>query len=288
MPLPLPPNDPLFYAALFIFGACMGSFLHLVAWRLPGMLEHDWRAQCRALLGDERIPPEDKPPGLISPPSHCPACKTKLKFWQNLPLIGYPLTRGRCPVCRMKIPLSFLLGEWATALGFVGLGVLFGWSGELAAALVLFNALVVLTLIDLKHHLLPDAITLPLLWAGLLINTQGTFTTPDSAIYGAVLGYAGPWLVMTVHHLVTRRQGMGHGDFKLLAAVGAYLGWQALILVVLLASLGGCIAAVAIALGRGIPVRDMPLPFGPCIAAATLFALVFGDALIGVYLDQFN
>ena len=288
MPFPLPPSEPLFYAALFVLGACMGSFLHLVAERLPVMLEHGWRAQCRALLGDQGIAPEAEPPGLIAPPSHCPACKTKLKFWQNLPLIGYHLTRGRCPVCRMKIPLSYPLSEWAVALGFCGLGALFGWGGLLAAAMVLFSALVVLTLIDLKCHLLPDIITLPLLWIGLFLNTQGTFATPESAIYGAVLGYAGPWCVMTVHHLITKRQGMGHGDFKLLAAVGAWLGWQALILVVLLASLGGCIVALGIALGRGIAVRDMPLPFGPCIAAATLVALVFGDTLIGAYLDQFN
>ena len=280
-------GELFFYIGLFVAGACLGSFLNLVAWRLPAILEYGWQNQCRDFLGDACPLPElPKPPGLAYPQSHCPGCKTPLELWQNLPLIGFYLVDGRCVHCHMKIPPVYVISEWVIAFGCVALGVLFGPGWLLIAAVGLFCALFTLTVIDLKCQLLPDAITIPLLWAGLLINAIGGFTSLESAVYGAALGYTGPWLVTRLHYHLTGRQGMGYGDFKLLAAIGAWLGWQTLILVLMLATFSGSIAALCIAIWRRVPLRDLPLPFGPFIAAAALFALAFGDLLINVYLSR--
>lgn len=276
-----------FYGGLFVLGACLGSFLYVIACRLPALLEHGWRAQCRQMLGDAcHLPVTAVPPGLVFPFSFCPGCRTRLKFQHKLPIIGYHLTRMRCAQCQMKIPLIYPIGEWIAALGCVALGVMLGPGWLLAAAIVLFSALFTLTLIDLETQLLPDSITLPLLWAGLLFNTGSGFTPTESAIYGAALGYVGPWFIASLNERLTGRQGMGPGDFKLLAAVGAWLGWQDLILVMLLAAMGGCLAGILMAYRRGVPLRDLPLPFGPWIAIATLCTVLFGEMLITAYLNE--
>jgi leader peptidase (prepilin peptidase) / N-methyltransferase len=255
-------------------GLCVGSFLNVVIHRLPKMMEREWREQCAELAGTAA--PAERRYNLLVPRSACPACGVPITALQNVPVVSWLALRGRCAACGAPIAPRYPVVEAAAAL----IGAYAAWRfGPTLAALgaAAFGwALLALAVIDLDTQLLPDDITLPLLWAGLLINIGGTFVPLRSAVIGAIAGYLALWLVYWGFKLATGKEGMGQGDFKLLAAVGAWLGWQKLPLVILLSSVVG--AAVGIALivfaRHG---REKPIPFGPYLAAAGVIALFWGE-----------
>ncbi|MGH8482180.1 MAG: prepilin peptidase [Nevskiaceae bacterium] len=276
-------HSPTFLAlAILLLGLCVGSFLNVVAYRLPLMLERDWRRECRALLALEPEP-EPAPLSLVRPASHCPACGGAIRPWHNIPLISWLALGGRCAACRAPISVQYPLVEAATGLLSAWCAVRFGWSVQLAGALALTWALVALSVIDLRTQLLPDTITLPLLWLGLLLSLPGVFVKPAASIVGAAAGYVSLWLVYHGFRLATGKEGMGYGDFKLLAALGAWLGWQALPLIVLLSSLAGAVVGLGLILLRGHD-RNVPIPFGPYLALAGWVALVGGRDLVDAWL----
>lgn len=274
--------DPLLLAlATAVLGLLVGSFLNVVILRLPVMMERDWQAQCAELTGAS--PPGGEAVSLVHPGSRCPACGHTIRPWDNIPLLGWLLLRGRCRDCGARISPRYPLIEAATALLSVVVILHFGATPAGLAALVLTWLLIALTVIDLDHQLLPDALTLPGLWLGLLISVGGVFVAPATAIVGAAAGYLSLWLVYHGFRLLTGKEGMGHGDFKLLALLGAWLGWSQLPLVILLSSLVGALVGVAMILGLGRH-RDQPIPFGPYLAAAGWIALLWGEPLIDAYL----
>ena len=269
-----------------IVGLVVGSFLNVVVHRLPAMLDADWKRQCRELLeGDAALAPADPPArfNLATPASHCPGCGHRIRAWENVPLVSWAALRGRCSSCGWRIPLRYPLLELTAGVLAAAVAWRFGASWEMLAALALTWSLLALAVIDLETMLLPDDITLPLLWLGLLVNTQGLFAPLAAAVIGAAAGYLSLWLVYQGFRLATGKEGMGFGDFKLLAVVGAWLGWQMLPLVILLASVVGAIVGVAL-VATGARERSRPIPFGPFLAAAGWIALVGGDAILRAYL----
>ncbi|AXK40795.1 prepilin peptidase [Crenobacter cavernae] len=267
---------------LALFGLLVGSFLNVVIHRLPKMLEADWRAECAEYLGQPL--PEDKPRyNLMVPRSACPGCGSAITALQNVPVISYLALRGRCGNCHTSISPRYPLVELLTATLFAVLGAHFGAGPALAGGLLLTSVLVALTFIDADTQLLPDNLTLPLLWAGLIFHlVTGTLPLAD-ALWGAIGGYLSLWSVYWLFKLATGKEGMGFGDFKLLAALGAWLGWTMLPLVILLSSLVGAIAGIVLmALSRH--GRGQPLPFGPYLAAAGWIAYVWGPSIMGWYL----
>ncbi|HWP94802.1 MAG TPA: A24 family peptidase [Gammaproteobacteria bacterium] len=267
----------------FALGLAIGSFLNVVILRLPVMMEREWRRQCAESEG--RAAPPEEPFNLITPPSRCPACGTRIRPLDNLPLVSWLLLRGRCRACGATISVRYPLIELLTGLCSAGVAWHFGFGWALAGALLLTWVLIALTVIDLDHQLLPDALTLPFLWVGLLFSLGHVFTDPRSAILGAVSGYLSLWTVYQVFRLATGKEGMGFGDFKLLAMLGAWLGWQALPLVILLSSLVGAAVGIALIVTRR-GKRDTPIPFGPYLAAAGWIALLWRDVLIGAWLGR--
>ena len=267
---------------IFVVGLMVGSFLNVVIHRLPLQMQSAWRRESLDFLG---MPPEGEIPrlNLAFPASHCPHCREPIKPWHNVPVLSYLLLRGKCHHCKAPISIQYPLVELATALLATLAISHFGLTAEGALAVLFSIALIVLTGIDFRHQLLPDIITLPLLWLGLLANSQGLFTDLNSAVIGAVAGYLVLWLVFWGFKLLTGKEGMGHGDFKLLAALGAWLGWQLLPLIVLLSSAVGAvigIAAITIA-GRD---RQIPMAFGPYLAIAGWIAMFWGEAMVERYL----
>lgn len=263
---------------LAALGLVVGSFLNVVIHRLPKMMEAQW-AQDFADYRDESAP-DEVPLSLAYPGSQCPHCNTKIKAWQNIPVVSYALLRGQCASCEAPISLRYPLVEMVTALTWVVCGLSFGVSTALAGALLLTAVLIVLTAIDLDHQLLPDSLTLPLLWVGLLINMTGTFTSLESALLGAVFGYLSLWSVYWLFKIITGKEGMGYGDFKLLAALGAWFGLAALPTIVLLSSLVGATLGLTLIL-TGQQTRETPMPFGPFLAGAGLIHLLYPNALLG-------
>lgn len=274
--------DPVLAAVVAAaLGLIVGSFLNVVIHRLPRMLERAWREECAALSGNEVAPAARY--DLLSPASHCPNCEAPVPALNNIPVLSYLALRGRCARCKTRISPRYVVVEAGCAVLAAVVVTAFGFGGTGLAALGFTFALVALTGIDLEHLLLPDAITLPLLWAGLALNLGGVFTDLESAVLGAMAGYLSLWALNAAYHLATGKEGMGAGDFKLLAALGAWLGWQALPVVVMLASgVGAAVGLALIAAGRS--TREKPLPFGPYLAAAGLIALLWGDSLTGAYL----
>lgn len=260
-----------------VFGLCIGSFLNVVIHRLPKMLERDWRAQCAEL--DGRAPTQDQPYNLIVPRSRCPSCNKLITALENIPLISWAALRGKCAGCGARISLRYPIVELAAGLLAAYAAWRFGFTPAAFGAMVLCWALLAAGTIDLDTQLLPDDLTLPLLWAGLLFNLFGAFVTLKSAVLGAIIGYLALWLIYWAFKLVTAKEGMGYGDFKLLGALGAWLGWQGLPLVILLSSLVGAIT------GIGLMVfarhgREKPIPFGPYLAAAGVIALFWGPEIV--------
>ena len=259
--------------AVAVLGLIVGSFLNVVIHRLPRMMEAEWAEECAALAGKEPTPAQ--PLSLATPGSHCPACAAPIRALHNIPVVSWLLLRGRCAACQAPISVRYPVVELlAATLGAV-LAWRLGWGAALPAACVLAWALLAASAIDLDTQLLPDRITMPLLWLGLLANVGGLFTSLESAVLGAAAGYLCLWLVYWAFKLATGKEGMGYGDFKLLAALGAWLGWQLLPVIVLVAACAGSVLGIAsiVLSGRG---RDLRIPFGPFLAVGGLFALFWG------------
>jgi len=269
-------------AAAGIVGLAVGSFLNVVIHRLPHVLERQWRAECAEFLG-EQPPAAGERYNLLWPPSTCPACGHRIRPWDNVPLLSYALLRGRCRNCRSRISARYPAVELTAGLLGVLLAWRFGATLALAGGLVFAWTLLAASVIDFDHYLLPDVLTLPLLWAGLLFNLAHTFATPAGAIIGAVAGFLLLWLVYHGFRLLTGKEGMGRGDFKLLAALGAWCGWRMLPLIVLAAALLGVVIGGAWLLS-GRRGREHPIPFGPFLAAAGLLALVEGPTIVHAYI----
>ena len=265
-------------------GLIVGSFLNVVIHRLPKMLERQWRAECAELAGTPSPPAERY--DLVRPRSACPQCGHLIAAIENIPLASYVFLQGKCSHCGAPISLRYPVVE---ALSGVLAGYIAWRYGLTAAALgaCLFAwAMIALAFIDLDTFYLPDSITLPLLWAGLLLNTGGVFTDLTSAVIGAAAGYLALWTVFWAFKLATGREGMGYGDFKLLAAIGAWLGWKMLPLVILLSSVVGAVIGIALVVFARHE-RNVPIPFGPYLAAAGVIALFWGEPLTRQYLDLF-
>lgn len=276
-------NTPLFFVAIAgILGLLVGSFLNVVIYRLPKMMEHGWQAQCAELNGQ---PPVDHEPfNLVLPRSACPHCRHPISALENIPLLSYLFLRGKCAGCGTPISLRYPIVEAVSGVLSTFAAWHFGFGVAGIAALFFIWALIALTFIDFDTQLLPDTITLPLLWLGLLLNLNGAFTSLDNAVIGAAVGYLVLWSVYWLFKLVTGKEGMGYGDFKLLAAIGAWLGWTLLPLVILLSSLVGAVVGITLIVlaNRG---RNIPIPFGPYLAGGGLIALFWGQALTQSYLQ---
>ncbi|MCO6441433.1 MAG: prepilin peptidase [Nitrococcus mobilis] len=281
-------NPRLLWAASFVLGLMVGSFLNVVILRLPRRLNHEWRAQCAEFLASGEsgslIQPNDGERfDLLTPPSQCPLCRHRLRPWENIPLLSYLLLRGRCSSCNARISPRYPTVELLTGVLSVIVVAHFGVSAAALAALVLTWVLIALAGIDLDHQLLPDDLTLSALWLGLLLSLVPVFVPAATAIVGAVVGYLALWSVYHLFRWLTGKQGMGYGDFKLLGMLGAWLGWQALPLIVVLASIVGAAVGIALIAGLGRH-RDQPIPFGPFLAAAGWIYLLWGDELVPTYL----
>jgi len=266
-----------------ILGILIGSFLNVVIHRLPKMMERDWHIQCADFLGDTIAPANLEPLTLARPRSRCPACGHQISPIENIPIISWLVLSGRCSACRATISPRYPIIEALTGALFALSAVKFGYGWELLGATILAGALVALTFIDIDTQLLPDSITLPLVWAGLFFNVFTTYTDLQSAVVGAMVGYLSLWAVYWSFKLITGKEGMGYGDFKLLAALGAWLGWQLLPLIILLSSLVGAVVGILLIVlaKRG---RNVPIPFGPYLGAAGLIALFWGKDLTQAYL----
>ena len=267
-----------------VLGLMVGSFLNVAIHRLPKMMELAWREQCAELSGDtDSAAPPAHVYNLVVPRSACPSCGAAITAAQNIPVLSYLWLRGRCAGCKSPISVRYPLVELITGAAAGALAWHFGFGLVAVAAIVLTWALIALTFIDFDTQLLPDSITLPLLWLGLLVNINGTFADLRSAVIGAVAGYLILWLVYWLFKAATGKEGMGYGDFKLLAAIGAWLGWQMLPLVILVsAGVGAMVGIGLIVLARH--GRNVPIPFGPYLAMAGLIALVWGQPLMHLYL----
>lgn len=268
-----------------VLGLMVGSFLNVVIYRLPVMMENDWRAQCHEFL--DMPPPQAQKDAfavfnLAKPSSHCPHCKHALGASENIPVLSYLLQGGKCKHCRKRISPRYPIIELVTGLLSMLVAFTFGFTWLTLATLVLTWSLIALTMIDVDHQLLPDDITLPLLWLGLAINTQGWLVPLDAAVWGAIGGYGVLWTVYWLFKLATGKEGMGFGDFKLLGALGAWMGWQSLPAIILLSSLVGAVVGIALIVVKGRD-RNVPIPFGPYLAAAGFITLIWGDAITAAF-----
>ena len=269
--------------ATVLLGLVIGSFLNVVILRLPRMMELAWQREAREVL---ELPAEDTPAfSLVRPASTCPKCQSAIKPWHNVPVVSWLWLRGRCAKCQTRISVQYPLVELVCGVLSGLCAVKFGWSPQLAAALVFTWVLLALAVIDLRTTLLPDDLTLPLLWLGLGLSLVPVFVAPEAAIIGALAGYLSLWTVFQLFKLVTGKEGMGYGDFKLLAAIGAWLGWAALPMVILLSSLVGAVVGIGMIVFMRHD-RRVPIPFGPYLAAAGWLGMMYGDALKGLYLSS--
>ena len=272
-------------AALFVLGLLIGSFLNVVVYRTPIILDRQWRRQCDEHAGRETsaAPRFD----IVVPRSACPACKAPIKAIHNVPVLSWLALRGRCASCKAGISARYPLVELLTGILSAAVAWKFGYTPQMGAALVLTWFLIALTFIDFDTQLLPDALTLPLLWLGLTASVLGyTPIEPRNAIMGALAGYLSLWSVYHLFRLATGTEGMGYGDFKLLAALGAWLGWQMLLPIILLSAAVGAVTGIALILLRGRD-RNIPIPFGPFLAAAGWIALMWGQQIVTGYLGIF-
>ena len=262
-------------------GLIVGSFLNVVILRLPRIMEQSWRRECCELMNQSA--PDEPKISLSSPGSQCPGCGSPIRPWHNIPVLSWLWLRGRCSYCQIAISIRYPLTELATALLSAAVAWHFGFGAQAASALLLIWMLVALTGIDIDTQLLPDTITLPLLWIGLGVNLFEIWTPLSSAVLGAMLGYGSLWSVYWLFKLVTGKEGMGYGDFKLLAALGAWFGWQAIPMMILLSSFVGAALGIVILVAKR-QGRDTPMPFGPYLVGAGLLTLFFGDSLLNRYM----
>ena len=282
-----------FIAIVFAFALLFGSFINVVIYRLPIMMEREWREQCKELAD---MPVNDVPEktfNLLVPRSRCTSCGAQISSLGNIPVISYLVLRGRCGNCGASISKRYPIVEFVTASLCAFVAWRFGFSAESAMAIVMTLALVPITMIDADHQLIPDSIVLPLLWVGLamslwhpLAGAEVLFIEPQQAIIGAMAGYLSLWSVYWLFKLVTGKEGMGHGDFKLLAALGAWLGWQALPTIILMSALVGAAFGLSMILFRGRD-RAVPMPFGPFLAAAGWISMLYGEAIKDAYVGTF-
>jgi leader peptidase (prepilin peptidase)/N-methyltransferase len=293
-------SPALLVGSAFLLSLLIGSFLNVVIHRLPVMLDRQWRAQAEEMLGAAETPADEAtsaaapPPAkynLLTPRSACPKCGAAIKAHQNIPVLSWLLLGGKCASCKAPISPRYPIVELATAVLSAAVVWHFGWHWQSVAALVFTWALVALTVIDFDHQILPDIITLPLLWLGLLLSlgwhaglTPPAPIDPRSAIIGAAAGYLSLWSVYWAFKLLTGKEGMGYGDFKLFAAFGAWMGWQMLPLIILLSAFTGAVVGIALIVLRGRD-RNVPIPFGPYLAAAGWIALLWGPQIVGGYLS---
>jgi len=276
-------TSPLSFAILAgVLGLIVGSFLNVVIHRLPKMMESEWRAQCAELNGQQPEPAFRY--NLMVPHSACPHCGHAIGATENIPILSYLFLRGRCKGCSAPISPRYPVVEAVSGILSAYAAWNFGFGLAGLAAIVFIWALIALTFIDFDTQLLPDSITLPLLWLGLLLNLNGAFTSLQNAVIGAVVGYLTLWSVYWLFKLVTGKEGMGFGDFKLLAAIGAWLGWTLLPLVILLSSLVGAVVGISLIIFAKHG-RNIPIPFGPYLAGGGLIALFWGQALTQSYLQ---
>ena len=282
----------LFVAVVFAFCLVIGSFLNVVIHRLPIMMEREWRAQCEEIT---RNPPEyELPDGrfdLVAPRSRCPSCGNEIRAWQNIPVVSYLLLGGKCANCAESISARYPIVELMTAVLAALCAWRFGVGWEALMAIVMTLTLVPIAMIDAETQLIPDSIVLPLMWLGLAMSlfhpmagADTLFVAPTDAIVGAMAGYLSLWTVYQLFKLITGKEGMGYGDFKLLAALGAWLGWQQLPLIVLMSAAVGAIVGIALMAFRNHE-RSTPIPFGPYLAAAGWITMLWGDKIKTAYLD---
>ena len=287
-------SPEIFVLIAFLFALLVGSFLNVVIYRLPIMMFREWHEQCKELQEAETPALPEQPFNLIVPRSACPNCGKQIKAWQNIPVISYLLLRGRCSGCQQKISARYPIVEFLTAALAAVCALRMGFGLEALMAIGLTFALVAISMIDYDHQLIPDSIVLPLLWVGLTMSLfhesvggSFLFVSPRDAIIGAIAGYLSLWSVYKVFKLLTGKEGMGYGDFKLLAALGAWLGWQSLHLVILLSAVVGAIFGIAMIVFRGRD-RQLPIPFGPYLAAAGWVTMLWGEQIWNAYLDKFG
>ncbi|HEY0666128.1 MAG TPA: A24 family peptidase [Gallionella sp.] len=271
-----------FIVACLVVGLMVGSFLNVVIHRLPKMLETSWHHQCAELRGEKSAPAA--PYNLMVPPSACPHCNHAISVWENIPVISYLILRGKCRGCGAAISRRYPIIESISGILSAFAAWHFGFGPAAFGALLLIWALLALAAIDFDTQLLPDDITMPLIWSGLLFNLYGVFASLSDAVIGAVAGYLALWCVYWLFKLTTGKEGMGYGDFKLLAALGAWLGWKILPLIILLSSLVGAVVGIImiVAFKHG---RNIPIPFGPYLAGGGLIALFWGETLTQSYLQ---
>ncbi|MGZ5078382.1 MAG: prepilin peptidase [Usitatibacter sp.] len=277
-------SRPWLWASVAVLGLCIGSFLNVVIHRLPRMMEAQWRAECAELNGTPLA--EGEPFNLFKPDSRCPKCGTAIRAFQNIPVVSWLALRGKCAACKAPISIRYPAVELLTGALSVAIAWRFGYSAALAVGLVFAWALVALTFIDLDTQLLPDDITLPLLWLGILANCFGVFTDLRSAVLGAAGGYLILWSVYWAFRLIAKKEGMGFGDFKLLAAIGAWTGWQVLpFTLIVAAGLGAVIGSLALWISkRGVDTR---IPFGPYLALGGIAALLWGREAVTLWVGRF-
>src|ERR1700733_11169489 len=290
-------SPALFAGSVFLLGLIIGSFLNVVIYRLPIILDREWRSQAADVLGTGTASAQDAPPPipperftLSTPRSACPKCKAPITALQNVPVVSWLVLRGRCASCKAKISARYPLVELTTGILSAWVAWHFGFGASAACALLVTWSLIALTGIDIDHQLLPDNITVPLMWAGLLsavvigpIPGTAMPVSPTDAVIGAVAGYTSLWLVFHAFKLVTGKEGMGYGDFKLFAALGAWLGWKLLPMIIVLSAATGAVLGVLMIMLQGRD-RHAPMPFGPYLAAAGWLAMMYGDSLLNGYL----
>jgi len=281
----------LFVVVAFVVSLLVGSFLNVVIYRLPIMMQREWREQCAAILAEPAIELPEGRFNLSVPRSRCPSCGAMITAMQNIPVISYVFLVGKCANCKAVIPKRYPLVEAFTAMATAVVAWRFGFGWEAGAAIVLTWALIAISVIDFDTQLIPDSISLPLVWIGLSLSlfspvegAERLFVDPKSSIVGALAGYLSLWSVYHLFRLITGKEGMGYGDFKLLAALGAWLGWQMLPLIIMLSAVVGTIVGIGmIAFVRHD--RNVPIPFGPYLAAAGWIALLYGTEIVDAYLD---
>ena len=286
-------STPVFIGVVFAITLMIGSFLNVVIYRLPIMMEHEWREQAEELLASQ---PEHKLPDgrfdLVVPRSRCPSCGSLITAWQNIPVLSYLFLKGRCANCKASISARYPLVELMTAALAAICAWHFGPGWEAMLAIVLTLVLVSITMIDADTQLIPDSIVLPLMWLGLAMSlwhpmpgANTLFISPSAAIAGSLAGYLSLWSIFWIFKIITGRAGMGYGDFKLLAALGAWLGWQQLPMIIMMSAVVGVVINVVMIVTRGKD-RSIPIPFGPYLAAAGWITMLWGETIRNAYIDM--